>query len=83
MLVGEWIAWPLHGAAAALRGAADALERLAAVVDPPPESGAPLACGDDERSAAPLAGTRERMAAVLERARSSYDAVRAAPGPSK
>lgn len=73
-----------RGAAAALRTTATALEDFADFLDPD------KALSDDARirnatgdAHAPGAGTRERIADTLQRARSRYDAVTLAPRPGR
>lgn len=66
--------------AEALRAVAAALGEVAAVIDPPGGAAVPDAPppGADE-ALPPFAGTRERIAEALQRARSRYDAVSEAP----
>jgi hypothetical protein len=78
-----WIAWPLHGVAAVLRRTAATLEGLADMLDP--DEALPAGAGSRGANVdahAPRAGTRERIAATLQRARSRYDMVTAAAEPA-
>jgi len=73
-----------RGVAAALRTTAAALEGVADVLDPDAASRDGARVRNEAGDAhAPRAGTRERIAETLQRARSRYDAVTVAAQPGR